>query len=583
MKNLFQLGMMLGALAISSSAFAQDVSTFSGEGPRSLPGQVIVDAKDNLSQVEMDELARDYGFSVIETSGLFSSTKEEIVAVDSDQEDVVLDRMSHDARIEIAEPLGMVYASMIPNDPKFKEQWHMERVNAPTAWDFATGRGITVAVIDTGVACENRDGFHKITDLEQTDCVPGWNFVGRNDNAADDHGHGTHVSGTIAQSTNNGVGVTGLAFHARIMPVKVLAAQGGGTTLDVANGIRWAADHGANVINMSLGGGPDSAVMVKAIAYAREKGVTVVAAAGNSGGHVEYPGGSKGVVGVAATDEKDLLAKFSCRGEGIDIAAPGTNVMQQTICKGGREKCEQYVAWNGTSMASPHVAGVAAMIESLGVTDPDSVEAYLRDSTRKVETSDRNLYGSGLLDAAAAVKMVTMRHAMWRLLALFGLMLYVGYSARKLNRNSQSTLNWKFILGAMLAGPGLFFFAPWLLSRSELVVDLLSRPIADLDLAILGQSVHRWLPLASALLPFGLTTVLFGSKSGRAFAAGISVGTAAYLVAAIRLGELASPIGHAATIVWLGANALGCLWIARENLTGKNSTDSTDTTVTTAK
>src|SRR5690606_25816301 len=140
--------------------------------------------------------------------------------------------------------------------------------------------------------------FTKASDLALTGCVEGTSFV-RGTRANDDHGHGTHVAGTIAQSTNNGIGGVGLAFKARLMPVKVLSSNGWGTTAGVAAGIRWAADHGAQVINLSLGGPRNSKVIQAAVDHARSRGAIIVAAAGNSGGAVGYPGASEGVIGVS--------------------------------------------------------------------------------------------------------------------------------------------------------------------------------------------------------------------------------------------------------------------------------------------
>lgn len=536
--------------------------------------QVVIDLKDNLSTAEVEEFAHDYNLTLHPTP-LYDSTREEIADLGANDRDALLDRLHKDSRVEIAEPLTEVHASMTPNDPMFKDQWGMQKVNAETAWNYTTGRGVTVAVIDTGVACYDRDGFHKLTDLQQTECVPGWNFIGNNDLAADDYSHGSHVAGTIAQSTNNGVGAVGLAHHARIMPVKVLNGSGSGSNAGVADGIRWAADHGAQVINMSLGGGPNSPIMQKSITYAISRGVTVVAAAGNSGGKIEFPGGSDGVIGVSATEPSDALAKFSCRGEGIDLGAPGTGILQQTICDGGKKKCEEYKAYNGTSMASPHVAGAAALVVSMGVSNPDKVEQYLRDSARKLDDSEssKNLYGSGILDAGAAVRLVTFKHAMWRIIALLGLTAYLGFTVK---RRGTSPWNLKFLLGALIAGPGLFFFAPLVLPRSEFIVDLLARPFADMDLMLVGQSLHRWLPLATVLVPFALTTICLGHRTLRQMVAGLSVGTAAYLAAAIYLNENVSPLGHAATVIWMAANAVGCLWVARQNLDTSSSDKTAD-------
>src|SRR5262249_22489800 len=280
-------------------------------------------------------------------------------------------------------------------------------------------------------------------DLASTECVTGWNFVTRNEHANDDQGHGTHVAGTIAQSTNNGIGGAGLAFHARLMPVKVLNESGWGTTAGGAHGIRWAAEPGAHVINLSLGGPRNSRVLQKAIDYAVSRGVVVVAAAGNTGGRVQFPGASDGVIGVSASDPDDKIAKFSSRGDGVDISAPGVNVTQQTICNKGREKCFNFSSYNGTSMASPHVAGAAALVVSLGVTDPVAVEEALRKGARVVDGSDdgKKLYGAGILQAANAVERVTLRRALVRLAALVAVTLFIARRARKKNANAASP--WK--------------------------------------------------------------------------------------------------------------------------------------------
>jgi serine protease len=386
--------------------------------------------------------------------------------------------------------------------------------------------------------------------------------------ANDDQGHGTHVAGTIAQSTNNGHGVAGVAFHARLMPVKVLNENGWGTTADVADGIRWAAENGAHVINLSLGGPRNSKVLQRAVDYALERGAVVVAAAGNTGGRVQFPGASDGVIGVSATDSSDKIAKFSSRGQGVDIAAPGVNVVQQTICNKGREKkCENYPGYSGTSMASPHVAGAAALVVSLGVSEPRAVEEALRAGARVVDDSKDGvlLYGAGVLDAASSVVRVTQSHATTRLVALILLAAWVARRARKKDPNATSPWRASFLLPALAAGPGLLFFAPWLLPRVDLAVDVLARPIADLDLLI-GASVHRFLPLANALIPLGLTALFFGVKRLRPVVAGFSVGTAAYLTSAVVLGDVAGPFGRVALVVWCALNAAACLWIARTNL-----------------
>jgi len=528
-------------------------------------GRILVDADDALSDAEVSDLAGDFGLTFTETE-LEDETRIEIAKVEPGRIRSLLDRLRKDDRVERAEPLSWVRANFAVDDPLLKDQWHMDRIGAPNAWDFATGHGVTVAVVDTGVACENHGPFMKGTDLAGTTCVEGWNIVKGDSHANDDQGHGTHVAGTIAQSTNNGIGATGVAFDARLMPVKVLNARGWGTTADVADGIRWAADHGAHVINLSLGGPRNSKIMQAAVDHALAQGVVVVAAAGNSGGAVGFPGASEGVIGVSAIGKNDKLAPFSSRGDEVDLAAPGVAVVQQTICESGRNKCEVFPGYSGTSMAAPHVAGAAALLISLGVTDPEAVEGLLKSQARVVDDSaaGRKLYGSGILQAHDAVRWVTMEHALVRLMFLLLITGFVTHSARKKTKGA-SPWSAGFWVAALATGPGLLFFAPWLLPRAHLLVDVLARPVADLDLYV-GASLHRWLPLANVLLPMGLTAIGFGVPRFRRVVAGVAAGTAAYLLSVAVLSEAAGPFGQAALVAWCAVNAVACLWLARMNL-----------------
>ena len=168
-------------------------------------------------------------------------------------------------------------------DPFYKHQWHMAQINLPQAFARVQGHGAVVAVIDTGVAYEDYDRFKRVRDLNETQFVHPYDFVDNDAHANDDHGHGTHVAGTIAQSTNNGLGVVGVAPGATIMPLRVLDGSGRGSLGAIANAIKWAADKGAHVVNMSLGGPFPSSILRKACKYAVDKGVLLVCAAGNSG------------------------------------------------------------------------------------------------------------------------------------------------------------------------------------------------------------------------------------------------------------------------------------------------------------
>ncbi|MFO0586768.1 MAG: S8 family peptidase [Polyangiaceae bacterium] len=542
------------------------VQSWADESSWDEPGRYVIDAKDDVSDSDLADLASRFGLTFQPTQ-LERETRIELADIDPAKAARVLSEIAADPRIEHVEPLARVQAFFMPDDPKLAEQWHMERIGAPRAWDFATGRGVTVAVVDTGIACETHGPFNKGTDLLQTDCVEGWSFITNDTHANDDQGHGTHVAGTIAQSTNNGFGATGVAFHARLMPVKVLNEQGWGSTADVADGIRWAADHGANVINLSLGGPRNSSVLEDAVKHALSKGAVVVAAAGNSGGSVGYPGATEGVIGVSASDPDDKLAKFSSRGKGVDIAAPGVKVTQQTICNRGRDKCEQFPAYNGTSMASPHVAGAAALVMSLGVTEPAAVEAALKSTARVVDDSEsgKKLFGAGILQAADAVQRITLVHAALRLVLVLALSALIGTWALRKNVRATSVWSSGYMLGALAAGPGLLFFVPWIFPRVYLPVDILARPIGDLDL-LLGASLHSYLPLAHVGIPFALTALAFGSKTLRPIVAGIATGTAAYLLSIAALGEHGSPFGRVLLIAWCVANAAASAWLARENL-----------------
>jgi serine protease len=529
-----------------------------------IPGWFVVDGDDGLSKSEVADLGAELGVALVptaladETNVMIGEAAPSVVAR-------MIARLRGDGRVEAVEPLAWVQALGVPDDPLYGKQWHLDRIGMPSAWDYASGRGVTVAVVDTGIACEDHGPFKKGTDLNTTECVSGWNFVTKDEHANDDQGHGSHVAGTIAQSTNNGVGAAGVAFHAKLMPVKVLNGRGTGTTADVADGIRWAGEHGADVINLSLGGPRNAKILEDAVADARSRGAVVVAAAGNSGGAVGFPGATEGVIGVSATGPDDKIASFSSRGKEVDVAAPGVDVVQQTICNGGHGGCERFPGFSGTSMASPHVAGVAALLVSQGVTDIDAVEAALKGSARKVDDSEagKRLYGAGILDAAGAVRDVWMKQATYRLVAFVGLALALVVAARKKAKDAKVTPG--FLLAGLAAGPGLLFFAPLVASRTIAPIDALARPVGDLTLLV-SPELHAWLPLANGLVPLALTALLFHVRAMRPALAGFATGTAAYLLAVPLLGQHGGPLGAAALAGWCVLNAAVCALVAKTNL-----------------
>jgi len=278
-------------------------------------------------------------------------------------------------------------------DPGRSRQWGLDAVGAGAAWALTRGAGVVVAVVDTGVA--------PAPDLAGR-LLPGWNIVAGSAASADDNGHGTHVAGTIAESEGNGLAEAGVAPEASILPVKVLDAGGSGSDVDVAAGIVWAADHGAQVLNLSLGGPESSTVLADAVAYARHAGVLIVAAAGNDGGDVGVPARLAGVIAVGAVDAALVRAPFSAGGRALDLVAPGVGIVQQTLDGNGGYADEPF---SGTSMAAPHVAGVAALVLAAGrATTATGVARLLARTARDLGVAGKDAaYGAGLVRADAAL------------------------------------------------------------------------------------------------------------------------------------------------------------------------------------
>jgi serine protease len=539
--------------------------------PTEIEGEIAIDLKDDATDADIQAFAGRYGIAVRPNSSWSTHDRFEVADVDPAQERALLDRMEHDPLVEHAEPMALYRAFFVPNDPLFEsKQWHLSNVHAETGWDYTCGRGVTVAVIDTGVACFTKGPFSKGTDLEGTRCEGGYDFVNNGPEAADDHGHGTHVAGTIAQTTNNGMGTAGLAFCATLMPVKVLSKQGFGTVTNVAEGIRFAADNGAQIINMSLGGPTKSKIIEDAVKHAIAKGVLVVAAAGNSGRSVGYPAAYDGVLAVSATDSNDKIAWFSSRGPEVGIGAPGVNVTQQTICEGGKNKCEIFGTFNGTSMASPHVAGAAAMVLSMGVTDPAAIRTALEASARPKE--EKNLYGAGILDVGPAVAHAHWLHVGLRLaalVALFGLI-----AARIKKGRGKLALNPLTIAGALVGAVGLLPVAPLLhlgsFGFARPAVELLMRPLGEWDL-LFGAGLHRWLPLANALPAMAGVALLFGSRRLRPGVGGFAIGSAALLAQIALSADVSFGLGAFAMRLWMVANIAVCLWLGQMCLDKKNA------------
>lgn len=435
-------------------------------------------------------------------------------------------------------------------------------IHAPEAWAINKGENVTVAVIDTGVAWKNAEGALQVPDLAGTKFSHGKTFLSNAlPDGLDDHLHGTHVAGTIAQTTNNGIGVTGVAHEATIMPLKVLAGDGRGSVAGIANAIRYAADHGAQVINMSLGGPLPSRVLAKSIEYANEKGVTVVCAAGNeSRSRVGYPAGHHGAIAVAAVDAMGERSWYSNWGKHLDVSAPGGDtrvdknkdgypdgVLQNTI-KLQNPLQNEYMWLQGTSMASPHVAGIAALVVSQGVTNPQEVERIIKETADHPQnkTWDEQ-FGAGIANAEAATiaaKASSYTFERSGLAFFLGLLGLSGFGANHLRRARQKLVTSSL---GILAGLGLsigWFGAPLAYSLSTMSSNLLG----------FGSPI-----IFSALLPFVLVGLCLNIKPLRSFLLGLCLGFAALLLhGAIVLPTFltALPGGPVIDRLWFALNAL---------------------------
>ncbi|WP_127504269.1 S8 family serine peptidase [Actinoplanes solisilvae] len=288
-------------------------------------------------------------------------------------------------------------------DTMRSRQWDFTKIRVADAWTKSTGAGVVVAVLDTGVDAKHPD--------LAANTLSGYDAIANKAGVSTDpNGHGTHVAGTIAAVTGNNVGISAVAPGVKILPVRVLNAKGSGFMSDTAEGIIWATDRGAKVINMSLGSSSQTKAVTSAITYARGKGVVVVAASGNDrakGSPANYPAADAGVIGVGATDSADKIGTYSTAGSYVDVSAPGTGILSTyPTALGGKTG---YASMNGTSMATPHVAAVAALLKAYQTAlTPDQVQSALERSAVDLGAKGRdNDFGYGRIDAVAALQAVT--------------------------------------------------------------------------------------------------------------------------------------------------------------------------------
>ncbi len=330
----------------------------------------------------------------VEESSTIDALNVSIIDVSPKLMPELLAQLASDPAVEWVEPNYIVHIlETIPNDPSFPSQWGLARIKAPAAWDYSTGSSsITIAIIDTGVDYSHPDLDDKI--------IGGWDFVNGDAIAEDENGHGTAVAGVAAAESNNGTGVSGVSWGARILPVKVLDFSGNGTYEDLADGIIYATDAGAAVINLSLGASAPSQLLLDAITYAANAGVLIVAASGNSGSAgVLYPARYSQVIAVAGTDITNNVSSFSNYGSQIDIAAPGESIYSTQFGSA-------YSTRTGTSMAAPFVSGAAAILLGLpGNNAPSLVRQQMLGTALDIGPAGFDPYtGHGLLQLDYAIR-----------------------------------------------------------------------------------------------------------------------------------------------------------------------------------
>ncbi len=354
--------------------------------PRWAKGRLLVIPRAGLSEAEFTKAFRPYG---VKSRRKLKELNAHVYELPDGADEVkVMNQLKKDRRFKAVELDRLVEPEQAVTDPDINNSWALPKIQAPTAWDIATGDSVTIAVLDTGV-----DSNHP--DLA-ANMLPGWNVYDNNTDTSDVYGHGTKVAGTAAAVANNGNGSAGIAWNARILPVRISMPDGRAYLSDMASGIRWAADSGARVANISYGGA-ESLTVQYAANYMRSKGGVVVMSAGNSGGLNNFPP-SDDILVVSATDSNDALASWSSYGPYVDISAPGVSIY--TTLNGGG-----YGYVSGTSFSSPIVAATAALLFSANpdLTPADIDQILTSTSLDLGSTGYDQYFGHGRVNAANAV------------------------------------------------------------------------------------------------------------------------------------------------------------------------------------
>ena len=410
------IGSILVALLVALAS-REPAATTPAEDMGFRPGRVLVRFEERASAADVRALLSRWDLAIereIPPLGIKS------LVVPPGQELAMAEVMRCDPSIEYAEPDYRASRAIIPSDPRWDNQWAPAKIGAPAAWEITTGSTeVIIAVLDTGIDLDHPDLAAKIwthpgevpangVDDDQNgkvDDVHGWHFYlpFEDNDPQDDNGHGTHVAGIAAAETDNEVGIAGMSWGAQLMPVKVLDEYGEGWYSDVIAGIVYATDNGAAIINLSLGGEESSQSLQEAVDYSHARGVLLIAATGNSGGPVFYPAACDHVLSVGATDVDDHRPGFSNHGPEIDVVAPGVEIYSTWPWRGG------YFYQSGTSVAAPHVAGLAALIWSVRPDlANDQVAQVISQTAHDLgEPGWDEFYGWGRIDAYQALLNVT--------------------------------------------------------------------------------------------------------------------------------------------------------------------------------
>jgi subtilisin family serine protease len=379
--------LVMAILAVFSLAAHGAQAAQGGKPPATwVKGHILVQPRAGLSDAEFDKALATQGGKAVGRLGNLDIYVVSLPPTASEQ--AVANALAHHPNIKFAEVDRLVAPAFTPNDADYGSEWHLQTINAPIAWNSSVGTGVTVAILDSGIDATHPDLVGQV--------VPGWNFYDNNSNTADVNGHGTMVAGVVAARGNNSIGVAGVAWGAKLMPVRVSDASGTGTLSAFANGLTYAADHGARVANLSFPVQSSSSTQAAA-QYFVNKGGVVFNSAGNYGALDSTPASSS-LVSVSATGNTDTLASWSSYGPYVDLSAPGVGIWTTSLGGG-------YSAGSGTSFSSPLSAGVAALMISVNPSlAPSQIVSLMESTAVDLGTAGYDYsYGYGRVNAAAAV------------------------------------------------------------------------------------------------------------------------------------------------------------------------------------